>query len=417
MAAVGFILLDIGGSYVKTCTVESGSEELRNFEKIDTPRFCSETGFSREISERELIEVISVSIKRQKAYYRNSKRILVSGQMGGFRQGIGNLVTWQDRRVLSESMQEKFNNFTNDLKGGLSFRQTGAQIYPGLPLIISALSQNQTSKYKDPTCYMSLISFAVSFLTQNPKPTMHVTDAAASGFYDVYSKQWIPEFINQVKESFFFPSVTQDIKKIGFSEEFDLEVYCGFGDQQTSLLGAGIRDDKMVVNIGTGGQVAKLKQDELVYEKIGVRPYFDNRLIETITHLPAGRALKSFVKYCFGNTDSISYRKFFDLIDKNASIGEIDLSDFEAALFRIQTSESAADLPGIAGSFFAAILNSYKIAIESMSKTEDLLFAGGVGQKFEMLSRRLGQETNRAVFIDDSEETTLRGLSKITSMI
>jgi hypothetical protein len=417
MAAADFILLDIGGSYLKTCTVEKGSQELRNIEIVDTPRFISEADNRREISENSLNTAVANAIRSQKSYSRKPAGILISGQMGGFRREGGNLITWQDRRVLSKDMNEQFHTFTETLISGTNFARTGTQFYPGLPLIVSALSQDKASNSTEPVCYMSVISSVVSFLTKSPNPIMHATDAAASGFYDVLGKHWILDFTNLVENNYFFPRVTSDVMYSGTSNEFNLDVYCGVGDQQASLLGVGLDYSNVVINIGTGGQVAKLKDDELTRERIGLRPYFENQLIETVTHLPAGRALKSFVKYCLGNVDSISYSEFFKLIDQNKTIGKIDISDFEGTLLEIQTSPHFDDFAGIAGSFFESMLNAYKGAIQSISQSEDLLFAGGVGQKFEMLSRRLGQEMNRRIFIDRSSETTLLGLSKITSII
>ena len=60
------------------------------------------------------------------------------------------------------------------------------------------------------------------------------------------------------------------------------------------------------------------------------------------------------------------------------------------------------------------MVRSYRNAIQDISEDEDLVFAGGVGQKFNLLSKRLGDELNRSITISDSEETTLSGLSNLT---
>ena len=179
-------------------------------------------------------------------------------------------------------------------------------------------------------------------------------------------------------------------------------------------MGAGLQGTNVVVNIGTGGQVARLGDATSIRENLGVRPYFGNKLIETITHLPAGRSLKAFVEYCTGDSDYVSHYKFFELIEKNDSIGDIDIVDFQKALFEIENSNCALDFAGIAGSFFHSMVRSYRNAIQDISEDEDLVFAGGVGQKFNLLSQRLGDELNRSITISDSEETTLSGLSNLT---
>jgi len=417
VAARDFILLDVGGSYIKSCTVEKDGQDLRNFHRVAIPPFTTLMGLSREISLIEFNKSIAAAIRIQQQYSPRAREILISGQMGCFLKPGGQLVSWQDRRVLSESTYENFKTFATELRDTSSFRRTGTTINPGLPLIVMGLSQNDFPKLPHPMCFTSLISQVVAFLTGNPNPMMHPTDAASSGFYDIFENVWISDLTNLVREKFYFPEIVHEIKLIGYSAEFNLEVYCGVGDQQASLLGAGLQENNVVVNIGTGGQVARLGVSNIMREGISVRPYFGDKLIETITHLPAGRSLKAFVEYCTGDSDYASHSKFFELIDRNNSIGNIDIVDFQKALFEIKNSDSAVDFSGIAGSFFHSIVDAYRDAIQSISIHEDLVFAGGVGQKFGLLSQRLGNELKRAVFVSDSEETTLNGLSKLTRLL
>jgi sugar (pentulose or hexulose) kinase len=414
VAVRDFILLDVGGSYIKSCTVEKDGQDLRNFHRVTIPPFTTLMGLSREISLIEFNKSIAEAIRIQQQYCPRAREILISGQMGCFLKPGGEIVSWQDRSVLSESNYEEFESFSTKLRETASFRRTGTTINPGLPLIVMGLSQNNFPKPPHPTCFTSLISQVVAFLSGDPNPIMHPTDAASSGFYDIFENAWISDLTNLVRDKFYFPEVASEVKTIAYSAEFNLEVYCGVGDQQASLLGAGIEENNVVINIGTGGQVARLRDSNTTREGISVRPYFGNKLIETITHLPAGRSLKAFVEYCTGDSDYASHSKFFELIDQNNSIGDIDIVDFQKALFEIKNSDSAVDFSGIAGSFFHSMVDSYRDAIQSISKNEDLVFAGGVGQKFELLSQRLGNELNRSIFVADSEETTLNGLSKLT---
>ena len=414
MAVRDFILLDVGGSYIKSCTVEKDGQDLRNFHRLTIPPFTTLTGLSREISLIEFNKSIAETIRIQQQFCPGAREILISGQMGCFLKPGGEIVSWQDRSVVSDSAYEEFQTFSTKLQEIASFRRTGTSIYPGLPLVVTGLSHNNFPKLRHPVCFTSLISQVVAFLSGKPNPIMHSTDAASSGFYDIFENAWISDLTNLAGDQFYVPEVTSDVQSIAYSAEFDLEVYCGVGDQQASLLGAGLKEDNVVVNIGTGGQVARLGDSNSLREGISVRPYFGNKLIETITHLPAGRSLKAFVEYCTGDSDQASHSKFFELIDRNNSIGDIDIVDFQKSLFEIENSDSAVDFAGIAGSFFQSLVDSYRNAIQSISNDEDLVFAGGVGQKFELFSQRLGNELNRSIFVADSEETTLSGLSKLT---
>ncbi len=406
-----FILLDIGGSYIKSCTLRRGTRELLNLQKFDMPPFISLFNEKREIHAHDFTQAIFNAVAIQKKFHLESTEILVSGQMGGFENSSGNLVSWQDQRVLSSTYKDRFDSLLRDFSTSRLFELTGATIYPGLPLFALLLFPNADR----PKSFNSVISSAIARLTGIAQPPMHITDAAASGFYDVIGEEWIPEFSRLMEYSVSFPIVFKDVSKVGYSKDFDLNVFCGVGDQQASLLGAGLNKKNLVVNIGTGGQVAVLKSKRERSPKTAFRPYFENQSIATITHLPSGRALKAFVQYCCGGTSSNHYEYFFELILKNNYVGEIDIVNFNATLDQIKQSQIAYDYSGIAGSFFKSMLKIYSDSIKQISLNEDLLFAGGVGQKFSLLSQYLAIELDRNTYVSDSTETTLEGLALLST--
>lgn len=65
----------------------------------------------------------------------------------------------------------------------------------------------------------------------------------------------------------------------------DIPIYLPVGDHQCSLLGAGLQNHELSVNLGTGGQISILGGTD--------RPYFDGRGLTCHVRLPAGRALAS----------------------------------------------------------------------------------------------------------------------------
>ena len=88
-------------------------------------------------------------------------------------------------------------------------------------------------------------------------------------------------------------------------------MFTGVGDQQASLYGTELETGKIVVNIGTGGQVAGFQEPSQPKGNFQVRHYFEGKEIRTITHLPSGRALSAFVEFCFpGEHQSYKYFEF-----------------------------------------------------------------------------------------------------------
>ena len=68
-------------------------------------------------------------------------------------------------------------------------------------------------------------------------------------------------------------------------------IYVGIGDHQCSLLGAGLVErHTLSINLGTGAQVSTL-EDKWTPQEAETRPYFSGQMLNTITHIPGGRAL------------------------------------------------------------------------------------------------------------------------------
>jgi sugar (pentulose or hexulose) kinase len=128
---------------------------------------------------------------------------------------------------------------------------------------------------------------------------MHITDAAASGFFNLKSKAWDDEMICMLDKSLILPLVHSDVTRIGYSSKFLLDVFTEVGDQQASLYGTEMETGKIIVNIGSGRQVADFKEPSQPRGDIQIRPYFGGKEIRTITHLPSCRTLEAFVEFCF----------------------------------------------------------------------------------------------------------------------
>jgi hypothetical protein len=94
--ALSSILLDIGGSYVKSAVIESGKNNFENLRLYPTPEFIDDKSKKRVIPTEELLRVIDAAIEVQLQYKPEAKRIFTSGQMGGYvvktKKGLDGLV-------------------------------------------------------------------------------------------------------------------------------------------------------------------------------------------------------------------------------------------------------------------------------------------------------------------------------------
>lgn len=414
---VSSILLDIGGTYVKSAVLTHDLESPQNIRKFSMPRFIENESERAVIPTAEFLSLIDQAIDIQRENQSNVDRIYVSGQMGGYvieESGKFEIVSWQDIRSLEHKNEKDKFELELRLKTSAAFKETGSELRPGLPFFALAITKPYSRYPNTPSLFRSVISFVTSYLTNFEVNDMHITDAAASGFYNLKSKAWDDELICMLDKSLIFPSVHRDVTRIGYSSKFLLDVFTGVGDQQASLYGTGMEPGKVVVNIGTGGQVAGFQEPSQPKGEFQIRPYFEGKEIRTITHLPSGRALSAFVEFCFpGKHQFDKYREFEKRCQSPDLTSDIDLDDYKKTLNSLKGNDNKLTSDEMSSKFFGSLIRRYEIALSELNLEGELLFAGGVGQKVQIISSELSRITGRKFSISNSQETTLEGLAKI----
>jgi xylulokinase len=414
---VSSILLDIGGTYVKSAVLVQDQESPQNIRKFSMPRFIENESERAVIPTAEFIKVVDQAIAIQRENHSSIDRIYVSGQMGGYvieEFGKFEIVSWQDKRTLEQKYEKEKFELELMFRKSSAFKETGSELRPGLPFLSLAITKPYSRYPNTHSPFRSVISFVTSYLTDFKVNDMHITDAAASGLYNLKSKAWDDELICMLDKSLNLPTVHSDVTRIGYSSKFRFDVFTGVGDQQASLYGTAMAPGKIVVNIGTGGQVAGFQEHSQPKGNFQVRPYFEGKEIRTITHLPSGRALRAFVEFCFpGEYVSDKYAEFERSCHSPDSASDIDLVNFKQTLNSLKGSGSKLTTEEISSKFFGSLIRSYEVALSELNLEGELLFAGGVGQKVQIIASELSKATGRKFSISKAQETTLQGLAKI----
>jgi len=417
---ISSILLDIGGTYIKSAVIEFGQSHPENIQLFETPSFIRSESEYRTIPTEALLNSIERAIETQRLYKPQVSRIYISGQMGGYvlesNHGF-EVISWQDTRSTLPVNSDSRAELDKWITVSDSFKETGSEIRPGLPFYALAIMKSQDSMKRPPQPFRSVISFVTSYLTDFQSIDMHVTDAAASGLFSLKENNWSKELTSMTGDFLTFPDVHTSVKKIGVSSKFHLDVFAGVGDQQASLLGAGLQPGNIVVNIGTGGQVAGLHGDGAESGNFQIRPFFFGQKNGTITHLPSGRALKAFVEFCFGLSITNEHFEAFERIGKSfPDAPEIDLADYESSLSKITDDGLEKNYELVSSMFFQSLLQVYSRALDQLRLPGEILFAGGVGQKVLLISEELSRITERDFVISETKETTLEGLGILATL-
>ena len=107
---VSSILLDVGGTYIKSAILFQDQESPQNIRKFNIPRFIESESDRAVIPTAEFLTVIDQAIEIQKNSDSNIESIYVSGQMGGYvieESGNFEIVSWQDLRSLEPQYEKE----------------------------------------------------------------------------------------------------------------------------------------------------------------------------------------------------------------------------------------------------------------------------------------------------------------------
>lgn len=398
-----FLLIDFGASFIKTA--EINSDTIRNVKNYPCPK----------ITATNVDEIFNDIC----SFSKNIDGIFICTQMHGFfaldkdNNPLTEYINWQDA-MAGEKIEgiSTFDlvaeNFTR------SFRQkTGMNLKMGLP-ILNLIHLARTNKLKQDIKVVSIPEFLVLKNCDEQTNLVHDTILAGMGFYDIYEDKPYQEILDFYKKisgkDIIFNKCTKKVESAGYINK--VPVYVGVGDHQCALFGADLSDkNELSINLGTGSQVSFI--DELkpsgIFEQ---RPFFENKMLSTITHIPSGRVLSQFVK----DWEKVAE---LDLSDIENAQANIDLAIFDGA-YGYKGSKISdikiEDTKEYLANLFRSYLDQYINIIEKLeTKPEKIILSGGIARKLKFVKQYLQNKTNIEITISNGEEETLLGLKKLTT--
>ncbi|CAM4077869.1 Xylulose kinase [Mycobacterium basiliense] len=425
MATPFSLLVDLGATYVKVAVLRPDAGIVAE-SSSPFPPFTSLDGPYRTLDPGVVLAAVEAAIASALPPAERPERILLSGQMHGWtltdEHNVPHLplVTWQDNRALltrdgTAHLDRLRRNFAPEI-----WHAVGNELRSGLP--VAGIFATDLSAIGGPLRAHSLLSWVAAALTTKSEFVQHVTDAAASGMYDLGIGSWSEQITAFVGGSrLILPRVSWVAERIGVHKGSGAAVYTPVGDQQAALLGAGLGAGITACNIATGGQVARLAL-EPAGVRCQIRPYFGGRLLHTRTHLPAGRALTQGVALLSrGRADDAAWRWAANAAAMPAQTGlprahplfhTVDGGGWSG----ITAAHSAEDL---VRALVAAVAAPYieGAADVGFRPLDELLFCGGVAQRFAPLRAAIQAGLNRPAKVAPKGDMALRGLALLAGQL
>lgn len=292
-----YLLVDIGSTNIKWAIYNKKS----GITYSDKVAFPTKTNLPIIYFEVDLTIIITqiINIIAKAKYSYNIKSIFISTQMHGYVLGnkaylpLTNYISWQDERSTLVQYHDYFKDIIT--------KAHGVDLKPNLPRIsIFALSKLDQAIYKKAQVFFTLGSYVTFYLTGVNQT--HITDAAASGFYNVFEKT-----IDQ--SELILPKVSYKVEIVGKYK--DINIYTPVGDQQASVYGVN-EPDTYILNLGTAGQLCTVS-NKFIIGDFEARPYFNNETLCTVSRLFGGKRIKEYEDF---NLEMLLYEDYFKALQK-----------------------------------------------------------------------------------------------------
>jgi sugar (pentulose or hexulose) kinase len=206
------------------------------------------------------------------------------------------VATWLDQRVLDP--HPAGGSYFDQLAGRLGPElrlALGNELRPGLP-IGTLFWLAERGELPAGAAPLTLADLALARLCGAP-PGVEPTNAAAAGAMDVLGGDWHRAALAAAGlDGLRWPPIGPFSGPAGAYRSGGRAIPCyrPVGDAQCALVGAGLAEDELSINISTGSQVSMLRPTPVLGD-FQTRPFFDGRALTTISGIPAGRALNVLV--------------------------------------------------------------------------------------------------------------------------
>lgn len=222
----------------------------------------------------------------------------VTGQMHGIvylgrdAEPVSPLYTWQDGR----------GDLPYDETGSWAERLSAITGYPlstGYGMATHFYNLRHGLVPADTVCLCTIGDYIAMKLAGLTRPRMEPTNGASLGLFDLPNRRFDPEALKRAQISQTLLSEIAETPFLGIGA-LGVPVYTAIGDNQAAFLGAvGSQQDALLVNVGTGSQVAVHSPEYMRVSGLETRPFPDGGWLLVGASLCGGRSyamLESFFR-------------------------------------------------------------------------------------------------------------------------
>ena len=366
----------------------------------------------------------------------SANRLYLCGQMGGAvvcdtqGQPLTRYLSWRDQRATlpAASRHTLLQEATTLLADILP--EIGNELKPGsTSLLLHALKRTGNLPAQG---VPATIGDAMAAMLTNTAPRIHPT--MAIGLLNLAQGGWHRQMLCRLGlDHLHWQDLPNLVTPLGTTlcKGSQLEVFAVVGDQQGALFGAGLLPGELSLNVSTGAQVSRLV-NQYTPAAHQTRHYLDGLLLETITHIPAGRSLHALVDLLteLSRAQDLPVGNPWQTITRLAAQAPQDAGGLAAniAFFSSAVGDSGS-LTGIrlenlsAGNLLVAATRDLATNLAHCARQlnphaawNKIRLSGGLSRDLPLLTALIQQYFPTATVLESAvEEETLAGLANIAS--
>ena len=430
-----FLLLDFGTTSTKSVRVDTNTGTLSQPEAYSALANATDRAGRSEFDLQQVHERFEQICAYHYAQHPFEGIVLCS-EMHGFAvlneydHPLTTYVSWKDERSLETLRGQCAFDDVLDASGDAFKDLTGMKPRPGFAPM-NFLHIARECSLPDAVRLVDLPGWlcrASGHATGYAHPTM----LAGLALYDVHHRRLAHQLVEDLQQlsgvKIHLDKPTDALEVAGYwaHSAGRVPIYVGIGDHQCSLLGAGLVErHTLSINLGTGAQVSTL-EDKWTPQEAETRPYFSGQMLNTITHIPGGRALAEHVEFLgelSGDTDAIWQLLAAHRIDEiQTSSLQFNLSLFSGARGYTDggsirnITEGKWTLNNYLCSLLRAFSEQYIDILQLFDPTQqmrEVLLSGGIARRLPIVRQLIEAETPYAALGATQVDESLLGLRAI----
>lgn len=430
---MSLLALDLGTTFIKGAVLDLDGLYIRHIRRLPFPE--SLTGLRPLFHEYDPLGIVGVVrqlLGELADVAPDATGIVFCTQMHGLvlcdERGAPQspFINWQDQRVLTP--HPAGGMYLDRLRAQVSeeaCRQLGNELQPSRPLCYLYWMAENGQLPASPIYPVGLADFVIANLCQST-PSMEATGAGAHSAINLATGNWHHTLIERLGLARLQWPILRPFGEVVGHLPIDgrtLACFTPVGDHQCAVVGALLADDELSLNISTGSQASTITPTWQPGE-YQTRPFFDGRFLNTVSGIPAGRALNRLVDLL----TELARGQGVKLDDPWGYIGEatagvtandlgVDLSFFDSvggsrgSITNIR--EENLTVGHLFHAAFASMAKNYDAAAQRLAPDlpwRELVFSGGLAQKMAVLRGLIQRQFQLPYRLSPSSEDTLLGL-------